>query len=182
MALSRSALALAAWGAAFLSAAGCHDANDVTGPGPSATPTPRVSIATPTPVAGAPTPTSGPPTPVATPTPAAVQTIVVGVRAWDFSPGGPVSPPLVLQVGVTYSLVFRDVDSPGTPNPQHGFSGVSELGLPATDDISAGHDFVIPAFTPLPYQRGTYPFACTRSSCGGDPEQHAGMIGSLVIQ
>src|SRR5262245_21603515 len=175
MALSRPVRALAASAAALLSAAGCHDANELTGPAPTATPTPRVSIPAPPPTAGAPTPTPAP-------TPGAVQTIVIGVRAWDFNPGGPVSPPLVLQVGVTYALVFHDVDTPGTPNPRHGFSGVSELGLPATDDISAGHDFVVPAFTPLPYQRGTYPFACTQSSCGGDPEQHAGMIGSLVIQ
>ena len=167
----------AASAAALLWAAACHDANDVTGPLPTATPTPRVSIAAPTPTAAAPSPT-----PVGTPTPGAVQTIVVNVRAWDFNPGGPVSPPLVLQVGATYSLVFRDVDSPGTPNPRHGFTGVSELALPPTDDISAGHDFVIPAFTPQGYQRGTYPFACTQSSCGGDPEQHAGMIGSILIQ
>lgn len=116
------------------------------------------------------------------PPPNAAQQVVVSVRAWDFSPGGPISPPLVLQVGTAYSLVFRDVDPPGTPNAQHGFSGISELGIPATDDISAGHDFVVPAFTPQPYQRGTYPFSCTRNDCGGDPEQHAGMRGTIVVE
>jgi len=110
------------------------------------------------------------------------QTIVIGVRAWDFSPGGPISDPLTLAVGVEYTLVFHDVDLPGTTNPRHGFSGVSELGLPATDDISPGHDFVIPSFTPQPYQRGSHPFVCTQNDCGGDPEQHRGMIGNLIVE
>ena len=69
-----------------------------------------------------------------------------------------------------------------TPNPQHGFSGVSDLGLPPTDNISPGHDFQITGFAPQDYQRGTYPFVCTQNDCGGDPEQHNGMIGSLIIQ
>jgi hypothetical protein len=114
--------------------------------------------------------------------PGGPQTVVVSVRAWNFSPGGPVSPPLTLQVGVTYTLIFRNVDSPGTPNPRHGFSGVSDLGLPSTDDISPGHDFQITGFTPQGYQRGTYPFVCTQNDCGGDPEQHNGMVGTLIIQ
>ncbi len=151
----------------------CSDANTMTGPSATATATP----------APARTPTAGiSPTPAPTVTPGAATTIVVSVRAWDFSPGGPISAPLTLQVGVAYTLIFRDVDAPGTVNPRHGFSGVSELGLPSTDDISPGHDFVVPAFTPQAYQRGAYPFVCTQSSCGGDPEQHAGMIGTLLIQ
>ena len=114
--------------------------------------------------------------------PAGPQTVVVSVHAWDFSPGGPVSSPLKLTVGTTYTLIFRNVDSPGTPNPRHGFSGISDLGLPSTDDISPGHDFTITDFTPLPYQRGTYPFVCTQNDCGGDPEQHNGMMGTLIIE
>jgi hypothetical protein len=114
--------------------------------------------------------------------PGGPQAVVVSVRAWDFSPGGPVSAPLTLTVGVTYTLIFRNVDSPGTPNPRHGFSGVSDLGLPSTDDISPGHDFVISSFTPQDYQRGTYPFVCTQNDCGGDPEQHNGMVGALIIE
>jgi hypothetical protein len=155
-------------------AAGCKNSNTVAGPGPTATPAPSAL----------PTAVSGPPTaaPSPTATPAPVQTIVVNVRAWDFSPGGPISPPLVVRVGTTYTLVFHDVDPPGTTNPRHGFTGISELGLPPTDNISPGSDFVIPGFTPQAYQRGTYPFACTQSDCGGDPEQHAGMIGSLLVQ
>ena len=150
----------------ILALAGCDNANTLSGPASTATPTPMaVATATPSP----------------TPTPAPV-TVVVSVHAWDFSPGGPISPPLTLEVGVTYTLIFRNVDAAGTVNARHGFSGVSDLGLPSTDDISAGHDFVIPSFTPQAYQRGAHPFVCTQSSCGGDPEQHAGMIGSLVVQ
>ncbi len=114
--------------------------------------------------------------------PGGPQTVMVSVRAWNFDPGGPISPPLVLKVGVTYTLIFHNVDVAGTPNPKHGFSGVSDLGLPSTDDISPGHDFQITGFTPQDYQRGTYPFVCTQNDCGGDPEQHSGMIGSLIIE
>jgi hypothetical protein len=110
------------------------------------------------------------------------QTVTINVRAWDFSPGGPNSPPLVLTAGTTYTLIFHNVDSPETTNPRHGFSGISDLGLPGTDDISPGHDFVIPSFTPQPFHRGTHPFSCTQNECGGDPEQHRGMQGTLVIQ
>jgi hypothetical protein len=110
------------------------------------------------------------------------QSVLVSVRAWNFSPGGPVSPPLMLKAGVTYTLIFHNVDLPGTPNPRHGFSGVSDLGLPSTDDISPGHDFQITGFTPQDYQRGSYPFVCTQNDCGGDPEQHNGMVGTLIIE
>jgi|SRR5450432_1248426 len=148
----------------ILALAGCNHANTLTGPASTATPAPTAA-ATPTP----------------TPPPASV-TVIIGVRAWDFSPGGPISPPLTLQVGVTYTLIFHNVDAVGTINARHGFSGITDLGLPSTDDISAGHDFIITAFTPASYQRGAHPFVCTQSNCGGDPEQHSGMIGSLVIQ
>ena len=114
--------------------------------------------------------------------PPATQTLTIEVRAWDFSPGGPNSPPIVLTVGQTYQFVFRNVDAPGTPSPRHGFSGISDLGLPGTDDISPGHDVTLPPFTPQPFQRGTHPFICTQNDCGGDPEQHRGMQGNIVIQ
>lgn len=116
------------------------------------------------------------------PAPAGPQSIVILVRAWDFSPGGPVSMPLTLSVGATYTLIFRNADLAGTPNPRHGFSGISDLGLGSTDDISPGHDFVVSSFTPQAFQRGTYPFVCTQNDCGGDPEQHDGMIGILIIE
>ena len=112
----------------------------------------------------------------------APETLTIQVRAWDFSPGGPNSPPIVLSVGQTYRFVFKNVDAPGTPSPRHGFSGISDLGLPGTDDISPGHDVELPAFTPQPFQRGTHPFICTQNDCGGDPEQHRGMQGNIVIQ
>ena len=127
-----------------------------------------------------------PPTPTPTPTPtpgSSVQTITINVKAWDFSPGGPVSGPLILNVGTTYRLVFHNVDLPGTENPRHGFSGISDLGLPGNDNIELGKpDYVIESFTPKAFQRNTYPFTCTNNDCGGDPQQHAGMIGLLIIQ
>jgi hypothetical protein len=129
-----------------------------------------------------PTPISQSPTPTPTP-PSGTQTITINVKAWDFSPGGPVSPAIVLQVGTTYRLVFHNVDTPQTTNPRHGFSGISDLGLPGSDSIEFGKpDFVIPSFTPQAFQRNAYPFACTNNDCGGDPQQHAGMVGFLIVQ
>jgi hypothetical protein len=134
------------------------------------------------------TPTMTPqsPTPALTPTPtppSGTQTITINVKAWDFNPGGPVSPSLVLKVGTTYRLVFHNADSPDTTNPRHGFSGISDLGLPGNDNIEFGKpDFVIPSFTPQAFQRNVYPFACTNNDCGGDPQQHAGMVGFLIIE
>ena len=154
-----------------LTLVGCGKSNTLSGP--------VVPTSTPAPTAAA---TASPaPSPTSTPVPAPV-TVLIGVHAWDFSPGGPISPPLTLQVGVTYTLIFHNVDKPDTVNARHGFSGISDLGLSSSDNISAGNDFVILPFTPQAYQRGTYPFVCTQNSCGGDPEQHAGMIGSLIIQ
>jgi len=115
--------------------------------------------------------------------------VVVDVHAWDFAPGGPTSAPLTLTVGQAYRLVFHNVDTPQTTNPQHGFSGISDLGLPAAvNTIALGQPDVTippetsPPFVPQPFQRGTYPFTCTNVNCGGDPQQHAGMIGQLIIQ
>jgi hypothetical protein len=148
---------------------------------PTATPTNAVPTPTPTPT---PTGLVSGPTPTPTPAPtASAQTIQINVKAWDFNPGGPISQPLVLKVGVTYKLIFHNVDSPQTINPKHGFSGISDLGLPGNDNIAlGGADFVIPSFTPQPFQRNSYPFTCTNNDCGGDPAQHAGMVGLLVIQ
>ena len=143
-------------------------------PSPTATSTVVAATATPTPT----------PTP-----PAGVQIVTINVKAWDFSPGGPVSSPLTLTVGTAYRLVFHNVDSPQTPNPVHGFGGISDLGLPASiNTIALGEPDVMippansPPFVPQPFQRGTYPFACTNEDCGGDPQQHAGMLGLIVVQ
>lgn len=130
-----------------------------------------------------PTPTPNAATPTPTPAPGAKQSITIAVHAWDFGPGGPVSAPLVLTVGTTYRLVFHNVDGPLVENARHGFSGIPELGLYATDNIArGGPDFVIDDVTPLASQRGFYPFSCTNNSCGGDPQQHAGMSGIIVVQ
>ena len=129
------------------------------------------------------TPTPGAATPTPTPPPGGKVTITIAVHAWDFGPGGPVSQPLVLTVGTTYQLVFHNVDGPLVPNAKHGFSGIPELGLPGTDSIArGGPDFVIDNVTLQPFQRGFYPFSCTNNDCGGDPQQHAGMQGLIVVQ
>jgi hypothetical protein len=130
------------------------------------------------------TPTTSPQSPTPTPTPpSGTETITINVKAWDFNPGGPVSPAIVLKVGTTYRLVFHNVDTPQTTNPRHGFSGISDLGLPGNDNIEFGKaDFIIPSFTPQAFQRNAYPFACTNNDCGGDPQQHAGMVGFLIIE
>jgi hypothetical protein len=118
-----------------------------------------------------------------TPTPSASQTITINVKAWDFSPGGPVSASLALTVGTTYKLVFHNVDGPLVENAVHGFSGIPELGLPGTDSIArGGPDFVIDNVKLVPSQRGFYPFSCTNNSCGGDPQQHVGMLGLIIVQ
>jgi hypothetical protein len=124
-----------------------------------------------------------PPAATRTPTFSASQMITINVKAWDFDPGGPVSAPLVLTVGTTYRLVFHNVDGPLVENAVHGFTGIPELGLPGTDSITrGGPDFLIDNVTLVPSQRGFYPFACTNNSCGGDPQQHAGMLGFIIVQ
>jgi len=70
-------------------------------PTPTATPTLSSPEVTPTPTL----------TPTATP-PAGTQIVTINVKAWDFSPGGPVSSPLILSVGVSYRLLFHNADSP----------------------------------------------------------------------
>ena len=131
-----------------------------------------------------PTPTAGSATPTPTPTAGGAQTVTINVKAWDFAPGGPVSAPLVLQVGTTYRLVFHDVDSASTMTPMHGFSGISDLGLPGGNFALGGSDFVIPSFKPQSFQRGNWPFRCTQENppWGGDAESHQGMVGLLIIQ
>lgn len=115
--------------------------------------------------------------------PGGKQAVTINVHAWDFGPGGPVSSPLVLTVGTTYKLVFHNVDGPAVENARHGFTGIPELGLSGTDNIARdGPDFVIDNVSLQPSQRGFYPFSCTNNNCGGDPQQHAGMNGIIVVQ
>jgi hypothetical protein len=101
-------------------------------------------------------------------------TVTIIVSQFNFDPGGPVSAPVVLTVGVDYTLVFHSIDV------QHGFSGVSDLNLPSTDNISPGQDFVITHFRPQAYQRGLYGFHCIHVC--GDFDSHLTMIGTLLIQ
>ncbi|MDQ6892553.1 MAG: PKD domain-containing protein [Acidobacteriota bacterium] len=121
---------------------------------------------------------------VATPTPPNVTEVRIDTKAWEFSPGGANAPPLVLSVGNSYRLRFHNVDPAGVTNPDHGFTGISDLGISGSPGatISPGHDYVTEVFTPQPFQRGTYPFQCTNNNCGGDPQQHASMTGILVVQ
>src|SRR5262249_40207275 len=128
-------------------------------------------------------------TPTPTPAGSAGQLVVVNLPAGDFAPGGPISPPLTLTVGQADPLVFHHGDPPPAANPPPRFSRISHLRLPAAvNTIALGQpDVVIPAetsppFAPQAFQRGTYPFTCTNVNCGGDPQQHAGMIGLLIIQ
>ena len=127
--------------------------------------------------------TSGFPAPTPTP-PSGVRTITINTKAWEFSPGGVSAPPLVLNVGVSYRLRFHNVDPPLTTEPNHGFSGISDIGISASpgNTISPGRDYVTEVFTPQAFQRGGYPFACTNTNCGGDPQQHTSMTGTLIIQ
>jgi PKD repeat protein len=119
-----------------------------------------------------------------TPTPGGVTEIMIATKAWEFSPGGSFSGPLVLQVGSAYRLRFHNVDPAGTTDPNHGFTGISEMGISGTPtaSISPGHDYVTEVFTPEAFHRGSHPFACTNNNCGGDPQQHTFMVGQLIVQ
>jgi PKD repeat protein len=121
---------------------------------------------------------------VPTPTPQNVTEVRIDTKAWEFSPGGANAPPLVLSVGNSYRLRFHNVDPAGVINPDHGFTGISDLGISGSPGavISPGNDYVTEVFTPQPFQRGTYPFQCTNNNCGNDPQQHASMTGILVVQ
>ncbi len=128
------------------------------------------------------TPTPGP---TATPTPpAGVQIITINTKAWEFSPGGPFAAPLVLNVGTAYRLRFHNVDPAGTTLPNHGFSGISDIGISASpgNTISPGRDYTTEVFTPQSFHRGGHPFSCTNNDCGGDPQQHTFMLGTLIVQ
>ncbi len=125
---------------------------------------------------------SPPPTPTPTP-PAGVQEIVISTKAWEFNPGGAFSPALTVQVGASYRLRFHNVDPPGTTQPNHGFTGISDMGISGTpgNPISPGHDYVTEVFTPQAFDRGSHPFSCTNTNCGGDPQQHVFMVGNLIV-
>ena len=129
------------------------------------------------------TPTPPAPTPTRTPTSGgSAQTIDIGVTTWHYTPG--TTTPIEVTAGVATTLVFTS--SSGT----HGFSGIPELGVAGTSNISAGEqgDYGYPGTAPVVYRvtftapastRGmTYSFACTVDSCGTG---HTSMTGTLHV-
>lgn len=83
--------------------------------------------------------------------------------------------PIELDAGTTYVLVLHALDN-GAGNG-HGFSGVSELGIPQVSNVMVAADVTTPAFTPSASQVGNYPVHCT-TICGGG---HSGMAGVVVV-
>jgi heme/copper-type cytochrome/quinol oxidase subunit 2 len=96
--------------------------------------------------------------------------LVVMVSRYQFSPGGPEGPPIELQGGTTYHILFHSTDV------EHGVSSIPLLGIPG-GTIPAGGDFEV-TLTPTAAQRGRYVFACTRT-CGSG---HGTMVGAIEVQ
>jgi hypothetical protein len=96
--------------------------------------------------------------------------LLVTVSRYQFSPGGPYGPPIRLQAGTTYTLVFRATDT------EHGISSVPELNIFARS-LVPGQDYVV-TVTPTPAQVGRYTFACTMI-CGSG---HSDMAGAIEVE
>lgn len=98
--------------------------------------------------------------------------LVVELSRYRYSPGGPTGPPIALEAGVTYELVFRSIDT------AHGLSAIPQLGIEGSTNIAPGRDYVV-RVAPTQEQSGTrYNFGCTRF-CGAG---HGGMYGSIEVQ
>ncbi len=142
---------------------------------PTQTPTPvpptTTPTLTPTSVPPTPTPTATPPAPTPTPAPITV-TLVATQFQWSFNGGGP---DFTFQVGQSYQLLISDGDPPGSPD--HGFNGVSALGL-ASAHLVAGDPPVVENLTPTSGQVGTYNYRCNVSSCGSG---HDNMNGQMTV-
>jgi heme/copper-type cytochrome/quinol oxidase subunit 2 len=140
---------------------------DVAQPPGFVFPTPTI-----TPTSSGPTPTSTP-----TPTPPGAAVIVVELTAsqfeWDFATEGGQSGgnQFTFRVGQAYELRIR------TSDVTHGFSGVPPLGIQGAN-ISPG-DLEVRTFTPSASQTGTFPFACTVTTCGTG---HDDMLGIIRVQ
>ncbi len=139
-------------------------------PGPTSPPPP-----TPTPTVPAPTPTRTAPAPTATPTVSA--TIAIRLRGinwqWDFfGPGKSGGPNITLKRGQPYRIEFFN-DGP-EDSSFHTFSGIAALALSAVS-VAPGES-VMMSFTPA--QTGTFPYACTNSSCGVG---HDNMEGTVTV-
>ncbi len=121
-----------------------------------------------------PTPTS---TPAAVITPTATPSGPVTIRLrgiswqWDFyGPAASGGSRITLNRGQAYRIEFFN-DGP-EDGAFHTFSGISALGLSA---VSLGPgESITSSFTPG--QTGTFPFACTNSSCGIGHDEMTGMI------
>jgi heme/copper-type cytochrome/quinol oxidase subunit 2 len=96
--------------------------------------------------------------------------LLVTLSRYQFSPGGPQGPPILLATGVTYEITFHSADV------VHGVSAIPALGI-ASRDVGPGADYVV-LVTPTAAQRGRYNFACTRV-CGVG---HGGMFGAIEVQ
>ncbi len=149
---------------------------------PSLTVTPSGPPSSPTPTSAAP-PATATATPTVTATPSRTPTsgpgtISIRLRGidwqWDFygpgvSNGGP---RITLHSGQKYQIEFFN-DGPENSS-FHTFSGIAPLGLSALS-VAPGES-VTRTFTAN--QTGTFPFACTNSSCGVG---HDGMTGTVSV-
>ncbi len=98
--------------------------------------------------------------------------VIVGLWRYQFSPGGPDRPPILLRAGETYELTFRSVE--GT----HGLSGIPQLGISGSPVIEPGRDYVV-TVAPTEENRGArYNFACT-VFCGVG---HGSMYGAIEVE
>jgi hypothetical protein len=104
-------------------------------------------------------------------TTAAAQTVdvLVVVSRYQFSPGGPVGPPIDLHAGVTHRITFRSIDV------EHGVSAIPALGIPELF-LTPGSEAIV-MVSPTVDQVGRYNFACTQV-CGFG---HGGMFGAIEV-
>lgn len=160
--------------------------------GATATPTvPGAPTATPAPsstAAPSATPAStNPPGPTATRTPTSPPTatatpagpIAIRLRGiswqWDFyGPAGNGGSTVTLKRGQAYRIEFFNDGVDQGDGVFHTFSGISALGLNALSLAPGDSVFV----NLTPNQTGTFPFACTNSSCGIG---HDNMTGTLKV-
>jgi len=90
--------------------------------------------------------------------------ILVVASRYQFTPGGPDGPPILLNAGATYEITFRSTDV------EHGVSAIPLLGIPALD-LLPGRDQTI-LVAPTLAQLGTYNFACIRVCGAGHGDMH----------
>lgn len=93
--------------------------------------------------------------------------LLVTLSRFQFSPGGPDGPPILLEAGTSYEITFRAIDV------EHGISSVPQLGIGGRM-IVPGDDYIV-VVTPDAAQRGLYNFACTRI-CGVGHGEMRGFI------